>query len=296
MDNIESARWAVLKESVCGASHVKSGLPNQDSYLAIPHSHGDTCTYPYIIAVCDGHGSAKSFRSQRGSQLAAFSAVEVTNDFIKETKGQSLSFIKNTFEDMLIKKILAKWRERVEHNLEKIPFSDSELAIIKEKYGDKGLDDLKNNPCIAYGTTLLLVAVTAEYVFFMQNGDGDILVVQVDGEVERPLPDDPRLIANETTSLSSEKAWEDFRVSFQTLSGKLPKLILLATDGYANSFRSEDDFLKVGHDMLQTLQQDGVFEVEQSLKGWLEDASKSGSGDDVTVGMLYRIDDPVLNK
>jgi hypothetical protein len=68
-----------------------------------------------------------------------------------------------------------------------------------------------------------------------------------------------------------------------------PALILVSTDGYANSFGSEADFRKVGSDLLDLLRNDGLDKVNANLDAWLE-ASRSGSGDDVTLGCLFRRD------
>lgn len=289
MDN-NNVKWVVLKESVRGASHEKNGLPNQDSIFCRPCAGSSLQNYPYIISVSDGHGSLKCFRSDKGSELAVFYSTRILNDLIEESKGLSLSFIKNTFDKIVIKKIHSEWIERTRKHYDKNPFREDELEIVRQRYGEKTVEDIIIKPQIAYGATLLLVAITPEYMIFLQNGDGDIIVVMEDGEIIRPLPNDPRLIANETTSLSSENAWGDFRTAFQVLSGRVPKLILLSSDGYANSFVSDEDFLLVGKDIFQAIRNDGIENVQANLKEWLNEASVNGSGDDVTLGILYRID------
>jgi hypothetical protein len=110
--------------------------------------------------------------------------------------------------------------------------------------------------------------------------------------VRRPLPPDERLFANHTTSLCSPRAADEFRVGFQLLDTHSPQpaLILVSTDGYANSFKDERGFLRVGPDLLQMLRTEGVEPVRDCLPVWLEEASRLGSGDDVTVGLLYRED------
>jgi hypothetical protein len=67
-------------------------------------------------------------------------------------------------------------------------------------------------------------------------------------------------------------------------------LILVATDGYANSFVNDAAFLRVGSDILDILRRDGAQVVQDSLGDWLREASDAGSGDDITVGLLYRAD------
>jgi len=109
------------------------------------------------------------------------------------------------------------------------------------------------------------------------------------GGVRRPLPHDERLLGNETTSLCVAHAARDVRLAV-TDTADLPALILASTDGYANSFRDDDAFLRVGPDLLEILRADGPQNVNDHLRGWLEEASREGSGDDITLGILCRAD------
>jgi hypothetical protein len=121
----------------------------------------------------------------------------------------------------------------------------------------------------------------------MQLGDGDILAVTGGPYVaERPLPDDPTLFANDTTSLCMENAKSLFRIRIEPLGSSAPALIMVSTDGYANAFASERDFLKAGTDIAAMLRSDGLTYVEDNLWSWLDEASREGSGDDVTVGLI----------
>ena len=143
---------------------------------------------------------------------------------------------------------------------------------------------------VQYGSTLLTVLAGPEVLLFLQLGDGDILVVADDGTVTRPMPEDSRLMANETTSLCTVDAWREIRVALYPLVEGAPALILLATDGYANSFVSEQDFLRVGPDYLQAIREEGLAAVGSHLDEWLAEASTQGSGDDITLGIVSRSD------
>src|SRR5262245_28649844 len=59
--------WAAIRGSVRGASHFRGGLANQD---AVDVSVAAGGALPAILAVSDGHGSNKCFRSHVGSQFA----------------------------------------------------------------------------------------------------------------------------------------------------------------------------------------------------------------------------------
>jgi hypothetical protein len=147
------------------------------------------------------------------------------------------------------------------------------------------------NPLLAYGATLSTVWLGETFLLYFQLGDGDILTVTADGTVGRPLPVDARLFAGQTTSLCAPGAWRDFRIGFQTFgSADRPALVLLATDGYANAFREDTGFLQVGTDLLEMIREEGLQRVAAGLETWLEEASDSGSGDDVTLGLLCRRD------
>ena len=99
---------------------------------------------------------------------------------------------------------------------------------------------------------------------------------------------DQRLLGVETTSLCTPGASGEMRVRLEPLDGSPPALLLLATDGYANSFRDDAGFLRVGADLLDMIRTEGIEKVEDSLDAWLTEASELGSGDDITLALLCR--------
>ncbi|MEY6433689.1 PP2C family serine/threonine-protein phosphatase [Thioalkalicoccus limnaeus] len=271
--------WRTLQASVRGAAHRRSGLPNQDAVRIVRAPGGQAL----ILALADGHGSARCFRSQVGAKLAVASARRLARRLHEPA---SLTQIKRWAEEQLPVELVRSWRERVEQSLARYPITEAELAAL-DLAGRRALDA---NPWLAYGTTLLTVAIAPTFVFFLQLGDGDILTVSDEGQVDRPLPPDERLIGNETTSLCSHQAWKEARVTFQTLAGVPPALILAATDGYANSFRDEGGFRQVARDLWAMIRDEGLDPVQSQLKGWLSEASEFGSGDDITVALACRRD------
>ena len=278
--------WRIIGESQQGASHVRMGVPNQDAIL---WDKGDD-PFPWaVIAVADGHGSPKCFRSKRGASLAVDVAVKVGREFLSsQICGSNTSLVKDWAKEKLHKHVLEKWLEEVKGDRVREPFSAEELSGLDN--GDRPADRkaVDERPDLAYGATLITCLITSSFVIYLQIGDGDILSVSSEGEVSRPLSNDPdpRLFANETTSLSSKDALRDFRFGFQVISGCPPSLTLLSTDGYSNAFRDDDSFLKVGPDLLDIIRSEGPDQVKQCLPGWLREASEAGSGDDVTVGVV----------
>lgn len=269
-----SIEWRVVGRSVRGATHERNGLPNQDAIHWLPVSGRGSSA---VLAVADGHGSARYSRSHIGAALAVEQGVQLIDEFINsQADVDNLSLIKHATEEWLPRTLVRNWSEAVNEHLKTEPLTPDELSVV-------GVESW-----VAYGATLLLAAVTERFVLYLQLGDGEILTVNDRGDVSRPMTKDERLFGNETTSLCASDAWRDFRVNFQPLHATQshPALILLSTDGYPNSFRDESGFFKVGSDLLQVINENGLARVEQDLEGWLRDSTRAGSGDDVTLGLL----------
>ncbi|HYW72341.1 MAG TPA: PP2C family serine/threonine-protein phosphatase [Pyrinomonadaceae bacterium] len=272
------SQWQIIGQSVRGAAHERQGTPNQDAIGWLPKSGVGSSL---AVSLADGHGSARYVRSHIGSRLAVKTSTRLIYSFAARHKdAANLSLIKRTAEEWLPQALARAWFEAVKEHLQENPLSIAEAQAVKGK-------DTAEDHTIAYGTTLVAAGVTDAFVIYLQIGDGEILTVTDGSEVKRPVPNDERLIANETTSLCAENAWRDFRVAFQPLTKSRPSLILLATDGYPNSFRNESGFLQAGSDMLKTLRAEGVSRVRHTLPDWLRDTTRKGSGDDVTLAILY---------
>jgi serine/threonine protein phosphatase PrpC len=272
-------QWQAIGQSVRGAIHERSGLPNQDAVRWLPES--DDPSPLLVVAVADGHGSVRYSRSHTGADLAVEKSAELIYDFLATHQDEeNLSLVKHLAEEWLPVALVRNWLDAVAGHVASQPLTQSELHAL-------GSNDKLS---IAYGATIIAVAVTEKFVLYLQLGDGEILTVSDGGQVSRPLPRDDRLFANETTSLCAPEAWRDFRVNFQPSANSRPTLILLSTDGYSNSFRDESGFLKVGSDILRLIKQNGILSVKNNLESWLLDSTRAGSGDDVTVGILYGTD------
>ena len=287
-DSPGAAEWRVIGETVRGASHARAGTPNQDAILQVRESGR---ALPLVVSVSDGHGSNKCFRSDRGSRLAVREAAELVGEFLDARRGAfDEAEIERALKESLPREFVGRWREAVESDLKARPFAAEELDALEKKDGAGARALVEANPLLAYGATSLTVAVEESFILYLQLGDGEIITVSEAGEVAKALPGDSRLFANETTSLCTPDAEKNFRVRLQPLTAERPALILLSTDGYANSFSDEAGFLKVGADLLEMMRADGLDSVNASLKGWLEEATRTGSGDDTTVAVICRMD------
>ena len=282
--------WRVISETVPGASHLRVGTPNQDSILFVRESSRGL---PIVVSAADGHGSAKCFRSDFGSQFAVKKAAQIVGEFLDERRGKfDTAEIESKGKDYLPKEFVKKWRKTVEYHLKNNPFTEDEFVKFEEKSGAGARKLVEENPLLAYGTTSLIVAMEEDFILYMQLGDGDILNVSGAGEVTKPLPEDGRLLANETTSMCLPKAENDFRFFVQKIfASESPAMLLLSTDGYLNSFSDEAGFFQAATDILEMLRaENGFNDVNDNLKAWLEEATQMGSGDDCAVAIIYRPD------
>jgi len=271
--------WSAIAASVRGAAHARVGLPNQD---AVRWSGRDGVT---ALALSDGHGSARCFRSDIGARLAVSTATRVLSSEL--ASGRDVADL--ALIDRIACRLVAEWTLAARCDLRLFPFQRAEMLHLSEKTGAEARASVERHPLLAYGATLCAIAVTPTGLLYLQLGDGDIVTISASGKARRPLAADERLFGGETTSLCSPRAGQDVRAAFQRLDGTSgPALILVSTDGYANSFRDERGFLQVGPDLLAMLRAEGVGPVRECLPAWLEEASRLGSGDDVTVGLLYR--------
>jgi serine/threonine protein phosphatase PrpC len=272
--------WQVVGQTVRGAAHERNGLPNQDAIYWLPASGRNSSA---VLAVADGHGSPRYPRSHAGARIAVETSVRLIDDFLRsQSNVDNLSLIKDATQEWLPRALVRNWAEAVAADLQTEPLSETELFLLGA--------GASRESSIAYGATLLVAAVNERFACYLQLGDGEILTVSDRGDVTRPLSKDDRLFGNETTSLCANEAWRDFRVHFQPLTQSPPALVLLSTDGYPNSFRDESGFLKVGSDILDLVQENGLASVKDQLAGWLRDSTRAGSGDDITVGILSSLD------
>ncbi len=270
-----------------GSTHERDGRKNQDAVrLSCPSGASDSL----FLALADGHGNSRSFRSDRGSAMATECALRLLREFdLRNGPDVPLSSIRRQMRTKWPRALLAAWLQAVRDDVEREPFSPLDFAAFPEKPPViKPGEPLPFAANLAYGATLIVAAVTRRYILYLQLGDGDILTVRKDGRVSRPWPSDHAYYANQTLSLCSHNVEHHFKVKVEPRRAEAPALILLATDGYANCFENDRGFFRVGADLLGYLRAGGPTFVGEKLEPWLRDSSRDGSGDDITVGLAVR--------
>jgi hypothetical protein len=278
----KEAVWLITGASARGASKVRAKRPNQDAlgWHYVPELAPATA----IIAVADGHGSARYLRSHQGAKLAVQMALRELPRFLDENRQHDLATLKRNAEEQLPRTLVRSWQDAVAGQLERDPLSPEEDARLAQLFSPEDYAQLPSRPQRIFGTTLLCAILTLEHALFLQLGDGDIVTVDAQGVPARPpLRHDARLFANQTTSLAGVQAWHDMRVYFQPFLQGPPALTLLATDGYANSFVDDAGFLSAAADFHTLIAEGRSAYLRRHLAGWLAETSELGSGDDTTV-------------
>lgn len=276
--------WRCDGRSIQGASHQRTGLVNQDAI------HCETLEIEQqqalLMVISDGHGGQSYFRSHIGADYA----VKVAATLVKQiVLGQDSFRSLQQIQHQLPQQIVEQWRSSVIHHVAAHPITEMEwekLQIQGLWQGDVSRSQIEQDPAIAYGATLLMVVITDQFALYFQIGDGDILCVQPDGTIQHPLPPDPRLVANRTISLCTPQVWKEGRFQI-VIDPVLPALILASTDGYANSYATDADFHQIGADYLKKIRREGFDRVIANLPMILQETSRRGSGDDVTLGVMY---------
>lgn len=267
--------------TVIGASHIKCGTVCQDFSLS--------CELPdrRISVVCDGHGGADYFRSDRGSRFAAEAFTECMKDpdVISVLSAAATQKQQSIRIEQLIKSIIARWNELVERDIKEQSFGEDELSNISEKARKR----YETGQCLqsAYGTTLIGAVLAEDFWLGLQIGDGKCVVVSETGEFTQPIPWDEECFLNVTTSLCDENAAKEFRFCF---SRTLPAAVFIGSDGIDDCFAGDErlyDFYRV---TLKSFAQTDEENAVAQLKEYLPTLSEKGSGDDMSVGILVNTD------
>jgi serine/threonine protein phosphatase PrpC len=281
-----------------GYSHQRQNKPNQDAYHLLTEEGK-----PIILTISDGHGNDRFFRSDVGSKLAVKVAAELLQPIVNNIEKPELSYeaIYELTRQQLPTKLVQEWQNAVKRHYQENPFSPEEQEKLPAKKDIQKMafrlppgterEAIEDSITFQYpyGATLLGVAITSSFIMYLQLGDGDILCLNKDGTIYRPIPQDSRLFANETTSLCLPEAWSDFRIQMQPYNEESPVLIFLATDGYSNSFASEEDLHNDMRLYLNWISEEGLHSVDRELPKILARVTKEGSGDDITVGIMSRL-------
>ena len=262
----------VINACIQGASHKKNNMACQDNCRIETLENGYS-----IIAVADGHGSKTSPFSKQGSQIAVDTFCDILKDFLSRNNDNSFicSYLSREGDISLAMKIEKEWKERI-------------LQIAKAENPGVMENSAENNALyIKYGTTLLGVVISDELIFSFQLGDGDITVV--DNENVQFLVEPDKILGVETHSLAQKGAWKKAKSNLVVRDNPFQKdfLIIVSTDGFSNSFVTQSEYNYACREYYRNIKENGLEAVNQALSTWLDETSQFGSGDDITVVLIY---------
>ena len=266
----------IYGKSVKGASQTRSGMPCQDSFR-IEEISPDLS----IIPVAYGHGSDASPKSKNGSMIAVNVFCSVMNNYLQnyaDSLDDLVTYLNRDGELRFAQEICEEWQRRVR---------ESYYKTKEEKPVDEDGNVRWKDVYRLYGTTLLGLLITKTFIFAFQIGDGDIILV--DKETISPVVETEKILGTETHSLSKTDAWRSAVTAVRRRNVELetPYLYMLSTDGFVNSYVSEEDHQKTCRDYYDMIAEHGFDAVCSNLGKWLEETSELGCGDDITLVLVY---------
>lgn len=242
----------------------------------------------HICVVADGHGSDNYPRTEYGSKYAVNAAIESVIDFVNTAEPKDVLKDNNNnycMLNQLAKSILKAWYQSVEEDFNERPFSEEELSLVSEKYKRKYISDNEEECHIekAYGCTLILFAVTEEYSFGIQIGDGKCVYIDSDGKFSEPIPWDENCQLNVTTSICDSDAIDEFRYF---VTENHPTAVFIGSDGIDDSYASDEELYALYRSILKIFIENGVDIGKSEIKEYLPVLTKKGSGDDVSIALI----------
>lgn len=253
--------------SAQGYAHLQAAIPCQDRSRAWTDGRAGA------IAAADGHGGREYARSAVGAKRAATISLKWLR--LALSRWRTVDHKKLAF---LSGRILREWRVSCRKHFRAHPLTASERARL-------GPHDGQFRPSL-YGATLLYAAMTPGFCFISQIGDGLGLRLGAADEADFPVPDDPRLCGQCTTSLCDAGAKGEFRHWLSNRPGGT-RAILLCTDGVADSYAPAS--LALFGEKIAAVWRENRAQGCEQLRAWLPELSRRGSGDDMSIAGLVRM-------
>lgn len=298
-----------------GSSHIKaeeeaidSGrkFPCQDSSFSKVFNDENAKPAFCFATVSDGHGSAPHFRSDKGAEFAVQTVCECVEIYVKKiSELQSKSEIDSELK-LLTNEICSKWKSKVSEDILQNPITGIELKYLSQDVDDKSkkyLQWYKKGVKLenVYGcTALLIVSIPEKKLWFaVQIGDGDIVIKKKGGVAfEKPILDDD-LVGSETFSLCDENASELFKHAFG-INEEL-SMAFCSSDGIFNTYNTDKGLFTFYSTIIEQFCYSDrgdeenkniklrVENLKEELKTYLDDLSRNGSHDDMSVSGFLEI-------
>ena len=272
-----AATLVSFAHSVIGASHIKNGQPCQDASLCVKDK-----SYTFI-AVADGHGGERYFRSDVGSRFAVETARDSMTDpaVIDALRKVEREKDRERIILQLKKSIVSLWNAFVAEHAEDNPFTEDELEGIPEKHADeyRAGEQIET----AYGSTLIAALRTDTFTLALQIGDGNMVTADAEGTFAQPVPLDEKCVLNVTTSLCDKDAIDVFHHDFADTP---LAAVLIGTDGIDDCFAGAEKLFDFYRVILTSFSEKDEDAAKTELIDYLPRLSEKGSGDDISIGMM----------
>ncbi len=296
-------RWSASATSIVGADHLRRGVQSQD-YASIHQIADGSIT---IVAVADGHGGDRHFRSAVGSRLGC----EVFTEYVAEVAGPDGDWSASVARLLgeAPGELLERWHVRVREHVVANPFAPEDLGLraAAESIGRRdadgagewtslliGGDDVRSMTAriSAYGSTLLGLLVTPSHLWWFQLGDGNLVEASDEQGAQLLCEPHAKAFADSTPSLCSVGAERYVQCGARRFVRPTePWLVAAVTDGFSNSFEHERGMLEFFTGALPLAHEHGPEAMHEFVPRWLSDMTQAGSGDDVTLAWALRSPD-----
>ena len=223
--------------------------------------------------------------SQIGSAMACEAAVKNIRRLFENISPEAFLAEPDMMLIQLEAAIINDWNESVRSHYEANPFTEEELDCVSEKAGASYRSGHRIER--AYGATLIAAAVTRDYWFGIQIGDGKCAAFDEAGICTQPIPWDEKCFLNKTTSICGSDALRDFRHFY---SEKIPTAVFMGSDGIDDSFKNEEDMYDFYKTILYAFSISDYTQAVDELKAYLPRLSKEGSADDVSIAAWMDMD------
>ena len=176
------------------------------------------------------------------------------------------------------KYLVFTWRETVKKHFKQNPFLETEI----NNFSPEIINELKQNPHIAYGSTLIFAIACDENLFIIKIGDGEVRIC-TENNIISPMPNAEEFAFGKTTSLCNSDASAHIQNCIISLS--MVKSCVISTDGVINSFETEEHFNDFCEKLSNECEND-IAAFKKQLEDFLPKLTEQGSGDDVSVAIL----------
>ena len=303
--------------SAVGYKKLQGGKASEDAIKALRFKNAGFC------AVADGHGDASCRYAGIGAEIATQVACDVIRAIYQGCPNEeSLYECCANNRDTIAKQIIRNWNLAVfEDYVSKTDFPQLKdkqekmrsyiQNLFEEQVKVRNITEARayyeeQSQCEEtlrkishlYGTTLNLVLKTKSFIFCMGIGDGDIISVQ-GRTVDWLLPPSEQF-STKTQSLCfrPKKALEAFRsVIIRQTRGKQktklfetgvkPDYIIIASDGFRNSFVSDD---ALAEKLLEINKEKSTAykKFQRHSQAWIEQLTKDSLyQDDISLGFIF---------